>query len=99
MNTEINLNDQGTLDALKLTDVMASVKEDLTPKPQATHTFTRKFTQDEVDRMSRLSPDGDWKLGINSFINETLATRVGRAVIKGASFHGTVTGPSKGGNY
>lgn len=97
MNTEINLNDKDTLEVLKLTDVMPVIKDEL--KPQATHTFTRKFTQDEVDRMSRLSPDGDWKLGINSFINETLATRVGRAVIKGASFHGTVTGPSKGGNY
>ena len=96
---EINLNDEGTLEALKLTDVMADVKEDLTPKPQPTHTYSRKFTQDEVDRMSRLSPDNDWKKGINNFIDETLACRIGRPVIKGASYHNTVTGPSKGGNY
>ena len=96
---EINLNDQGTLEALKLTDVMASVKEDLSPKPQATQTYSRKFTQEEVDRMSRLSPTGDWKTGINTFIDETLACRVGRPVIRGASYHGTVTGPSKGVNF
>ena len=94
---EINLNDKGTLDALKLTDVMPIIKDEL--KPQATHTYSRKFTQDEVDRMSRLSPSGDWKKGINTFIDETLACRVGRPVIKGASYHGTVTGPSTGGNY
>ena len=91
--TEINLNDQGILDAIKLTDVMPDIKEEL--QPQATFTFNRNFTQFEIDKLSRLSPDGDWQKGINNFIDETLATRVGRAVIKGASYHGSVTGPSK----
>ena len=89
---ELNLNDGGTIEALKLTDVMPTIIAE--KQPQGTITFTRKFTQEEIDRLSRLSPEGDWQLGINAFIDDTLATRVGRPVIRGASYHGTVTAPS-----
>ena len=96
---EINLNDEGTLEALKLTDVMADVKEDLTPKPQPTHTFKRKFSSEEIERLARLSSTGNWEDGLSSLIDDTIASKVGKATIRGASYQTKVTRPNLKGEY
>ena len=90
---ELNLNDQATIDAIKLSDVMPKIKEEAKTISK-THTFSRRFTDEEVGRLARLSSNGNWEDGLSTLIDDTISSKVGRATIRGASYANKVTKPN-----
>ena len=96
--TELNLNNQETLDAIKLSDVMPTIKQEATPVSK-THTYSRKFSDEEVGRLARLSSTGNWEDGLSTLIDDTISSKVGRATIRGASYANKVTKPNLRSEY
>lgn len=96
--TELNLNDQSTLDAIKLSDVMPKIKEEATPVNK-THTYSRKFSDEEIGRLARLASNGNWEDGLSTLIDDTISSKVGRATIRGASYQVKVTKPNLRSEY
>ena len=92
-NLEIDLADDATVEALKTADVIETMKADYnTPK---THTFSINFTEEQVQRLSRLSATGDWKEALNETIESLFLSRIGRSTISSPSqYSAKVTGPS-----
>ena len=61
--------------------------------------YTFKFNNDQLERLARLSPNGDWKEALDFHINSLIADKVGRASIFGPSGKGKVKAPSSLGDY
>ena len=91
-NLELVLDDPATVEALKATDVVPTIKAEATQP----YSITLSFSQADVDRLSRLS-NGTWEDTIHETIQSLLVERVGRPTISSPSmFSQKVSAPSNG---
>lgn len=61
--------------------------------------YTFKFSDDQIERLGRLSPNGDWQEALAFHINALIGEKAGRPTIYGPSGRGKVTAPSAMGDY
>ena len=90
---ELDLNDPQTVEMLKASDVVAPARaKKRTPRP---NTFSMHFSDEQVERLSRLTNSGNWQDALTECIEALLVERVGRAVISSPSqYSQKITGPS-----
>ena len=89
----IDLEDPATIEELRSAEAVDTVNgSDVVDRP---HHFSMSFTEEQVQRLSRLSASGDWKEAITETIESLYHERIGRSTISSPSqFTAKITGPS-----
>ena len=97
-NLELVLDDPATIEALKETDVVPAIKsEATTAKP---YSITLNFTENEVERLARLTATNSWEEAIHENVQSLLVERVGRAVVSSPSqYSQKISGPSNNARF
>lgn len=61
--------------------------------------YTFKFNAEQLERLSRLDPNGDWQEALKFHIGALIGDKIGRPTIVGPSGKGKVKAPSMTGEY
>lgn len=97
-NMELDLEDPATIEAIRSAEVVNTV-DGGAPEVKKHH-FSISFSDQQIAKLCRLNPNGDWKLALEEHIDSLLHEKIGRSIISGPSQYGQkISGPSNSARF